>query len=514
MNVLTLTIDLLEPLLITQPGGGDPNSAVSLDHIPGSVLRGALIGRYLQDKDEEFNLLADSTAHRLFFSGQVRYLNAWPVTSSELMRPAPLAWHQEKEEEHILYDFAVEDDVELQHPQKIRGSYYYQNGEGVTLHNPDRQITIHTYRVNRSGQEKGKDSVFRYDALAAGQTFGAIIIANNSSDLDLLRSLLTPADFNIGGSHQAGYGRVHLAEVERTNWYDFLTEYDEEVEGKIIVTCLSDVLLRDSETGGYTADLDSLLNQNHTAAYTAPQLVGGFNRKWGLPLPQAQAIRAGSVFVYDYDQSLFTRLIRLIQTGIGERRVEGFGQIGLNLWTESKFPKTEPLRRDPKSSISLNGDSAKLAVQMSERILRANLDKALLKTTAGLMTNARFNQISNAQLSRLRTIIRQAFGEADVTAGPDRVKAHLSALKKPARTQFEKARVEGEPLLNWLETLLRDPKTVWIKLGVSGEQGPSIGQQQAQLNDDLAAEYTLCLIDQLLHRAAKPTAPKGGHHYE
>ena len=46
MIALSFELCLKEPLLATALEG-DPNSAVSLPFIPGSMLRGALIGRYL-----------------------------------------------------------------------------------------------------------------------------------------------------------------------------------------------------------------------------------------------------------------------------------------------------------------------------------------------------------------------------------------------------------------------------------------------------------------------------------
>ena len=53
MNALTFQIHLHEPVLVTQVGSGDSNSAVGFDFIPGSVIRGALIGRYLQRRNED-----------------------------------------------------------------------------------------------------------------------------------------------------------------------------------------------------------------------------------------------------------------------------------------------------------------------------------------------------------------------------------------------------------------------------------------------------------------------------
>jgi len=108
MNVLTFQIHLLEPVLVTQLGGGDPNSAVGFNFMPGSVIRGALIAKYLHGGKGN---ATDDDFRRLFFDGGVRFLNAYPRSQSgERTLPAPLSWNVEKDTEEPIYDFAIIDD--------------------------------------------------------------------------------------------------------------------------------------------------------------------------------------------------------------------------------------------------------------------------------------------------------------------------------------------------------------------------------------------------------------------
>jgi len=44
MKALLITLRLEQPVLVSQPQGGDENSSVSHVYIPGAVLRGALHG--------------------------------------------------------------------------------------------------------------------------------------------------------------------------------------------------------------------------------------------------------------------------------------------------------------------------------------------------------------------------------------------------------------------------------------------------------------------------------------
>jgi len=67
-------------------------------------------------------------------------------------------------------------------------------------------------------------------------------------------------------------------------------------------------------------------NGNHTIQTI---LVGGFNRKWGLPLLQTPAIKRGSVIALSHFADPNNALSSIYQTGLGERRNEGFGQVAI-----------------------------------------------------------------------------------------------------------------------------------------------------------------------------------------
>jgi CRISPR-associated protein Csx10 len=509
MNALTFKIHLLEPLLVTRPGDGDPNSANAFNYIPGSVWRGALIERYLRGKKADDDLAVEAVARRLFFEGAVRYLDAYPLTrTGQRMLPTPLSWYCDKDNEEEIYDFAVEVDTSLKQPQKFRDSFWYPAGDEVVLGEKTRQINIHTYRSQRSGQEKGTDSVFRYEALAAGQTFGAVIVADDPADLEMVGQWLSQSDFHIGGSHQAGYGRVEVKIDPNQQPYSWSggSEDDEADEANpLIVTCLSDTLVRD-KTGAYTNDLSAVLGVNHQKAYTQLRLVGGFNRKWGLPLPQTLAIQAGSVFVYKNEPALAQRLSELVISGVGERRAEGFGCLAVNLQRLPSFKKQLAADEEKPLSIELIGTNMEMAQRMSERILRARLDDKLAIALAKPGLQLQRPKPNNTQLARLRTVVRQLLSRASLQKTDlQGVINHLNNLKSTgAKQQFEKAKIEGQPLKNWLAARVEKPETIWQILDAHQTKGPEIGQQiQAHLTETLACEYTLRLINGLLHQASK-----------
>jgi CRISPR-associated protein Csx10 len=505
MNALTFNIHLLEPLLAARGGGGDPNSAVGFDYIPGSVIRGALIARYLQGKQLD---AGNEDFRRLFFDGAVRFLNAY-IRSQTGKRtlPAPLSWYLEKDTEKPVYDAAVDDSfINMTGSgtvwKPVSNPYcwirIYDKGKQQTeFYNPAAQIKIHTARADRQKVTEGESTIFRYLALDAGQTFAGVILADDISDINSIKNILyNGLVFSMGKSHLAGYGRVKIDNVmEHTEWKEYET-LDYNTEGSITVTLLSDAIVRGSKTGAYTASIDPVLHTAHENAHVRTCIRGGFNRTWNLPLPQILAVRAGSVFVYEYDPGLLSRLQALEASGIGEKREDGFGRIAVN-WNQEKIINMEENLPFSPSHVELEGKSADFAGRMVHRMMRARLDQALIRTVNRLSIEGK--DIHNTQLSRMRVAARCALNENNNR----RIIKHLDDMKSTARTQFQGAWIERMPLDEWLRLRVNDLNSIWDILNVRHGPKPSVGGIEPALTVDLALEYTVRLIDGILNKELK-----------
>jgi CRISPR-associated protein Csx10 len=550
MKVIHYRIHLLEPTLVTSLQG-DPNSGVAFDYLPGSVLRGVLINKYLRSKSADTSA---ETLGRLFLDGTTRYLNGYPLDAYEHPSlPVPASWQHAKREEDTIFDFAIFDlaveapDDERQW-QSVSAPFYTQSGDSVRLIRLARNIAVHTQRTARFGrampelipandaQPGGKPlkllekdeipgAVYRYDALAAGQTFQAAIICDNDANEPILRPLID-GQVTLGGSRSGGYGRAELSYLPDGVARRRRVEDEEEPpEGKLIVTLHSNVLMRD-EKGQFAVDPDLLCRvlSRHLQvdlvlkdAFLKTEMIGGFNRTWGLPLPQALAVRMGSVLVFKapdtYDSTLLDKLeIR----GIGERRAEGFGRIAFNQQRVEELTvdytgKSPGLADFTLSEKDERGQEVRtLAKLMVDRMLRQHLDEALLARANELKIA---NPPSNAQISRLRSVVLEEVRREK----PDVRKIYQFIKDLQARSisrrQFEHCTIDGVPLLRWLEhRLARDSEGVWMMddtewrnlLRISSvETDIRIGDVNAEINDDLRLEYVLRLIDLLLAHAAK-----------
>ena len=520
MISIMYTITLDGPLLATMLGG-DPNSGVSASYIPGSMIRGMLIGRY-GPHDELATVDRD-----LFFSGQVCYLHAYPadVNRSEQQRslPVPASWRKAKVSAYkqgAIEDWAllenVDRDSQLEDPTPVSGDFVWFDEEGAVIRSPERQIAIHTQRSRGPGRATlNEGAVYRYEALAEGEQFSGVILCEDQSLAQRVKDLLVEGIAYLGGAQTAGYGRVQISNVHPEKIDDdSADELWKEYEGKpedivttenVVITLLSDAILRDDHGSIHTnllATLDFPLQL--LSAFKQISTIGGFNRKWGLPLPQTQVLGAGSVFVCRATAAIMKEQIEeLLMHGVGERRAEGFGRIAVNWQVYENLIQYSPSLHNvrlAKQDLSEDaGDpSRQLAQRMVNRRQRQLLDQSLLKAVRSLEIEL---APPNSQLSGIRIIARHALQEGNLDRISSLFKGKLeggmdnpNAMKQRARTKFERARIDnGKRLNDWIIQLADNPQTVWNTLGLpSNVLGPVKPQQ------DLAASYVVRLIDAVL----------------
>jgi len=548
MTVLTLRIDLLGPVLVTSLDG-DPNSMVSYDYLPGSVLRGALIGAYMRAHGLREIDPTDEVTRRLFFDGRTRYLNGYPVPYGDKRAlPTPRSWFHEKGAEYPVSDLAAPPDERPEPVQarRVAAPFCYSapavkgedeeemNGVALLIR-PERQVTVHIARPRKGGvapTADGDRAVFRYDALAAGQGFMAALLADNPHDAGTVRGLLdAPCELTVGAARSAGYGRVLVRMVEEIDagWREARDAAGSaQASGHhedLTITLLSHALLRDPY-GQYGAGADLIgaavaarlglaepLRPREGRVFTAGEVVGGFNRTWGLPLPQTLAVRMGSVCVFPRPDipDLAARLVLLEEQGIGERRVDGFGRVAVDwpagaVWDQMKKvarPRTQPYPLDGVAG----SDTAR---RMVDRLLAQRLDTLLVARANNLGDKITPAGPKPSQLARLRGILQDALIMTP-TDGRKRLADYLDALsaRQVTRRQFTVDRVDNRPLLEWLWARVEDRGAdagIWRDLGVAPDTLATIGGVAPALTDTLAYYYNLRLIDGVLARAAKRIA--------
>jgi len=185
----------------------------SLDYVPGSTLLGWAASRL-------YAKLTLTDAWLLFHSGKVRFGNGLPVARNGLMAlPMPLCWHFEKSTEwkndsrifpeRIYNTIHSEPDMSLQLKQ-LRSGYVTADG---LIHKPAKSLSMKT-AINPETGRAANAQLFGYEALLAGQTFMAILSADDDVPVDLFDKIQNVCSglMHLGRSRSAQYGRV-LAEI-------------------------------------------------------------------------------------------------------------------------------------------------------------------------------------------------------------------------------------------------------------------------------------------------------------
>lgn len=541
MKAVTFLLHTQQPILATSLQG-DPNSDVSHSYIPGSMIRGLLISRYLREySPSEPDILDNEQVKQLLFNGTNRYLNAYLFDGENEQRtlPIPLSLYKDKGKEldkkskTDIWEFSQPDtNIRPNSLQRLERGFCLADYSYITVYQEKRRINIHNQRNRQRGRgNEASGAVFRYDAIDAGQTFQAVVLCASEQDAKTIKSLLEPEKKTekinawVGGSQSAGYGHVTIELLpDEDNWNEVKIDWEERIDrqNNLTITLLSDTILRD-ECGQHTTEPEELVKLvtealgvrlKHLDTYSSSTIVGGFNKKWGLPLPQAPAFAAGSLFVFELpnfetqsEEEIFSHKVRDLEfEGIGERRVDGFGRIAFNwlreesIFTATKFTDSTANNQEEKP---LCAESKQLAQRMAERLLRQKLDDLLLERLEA-STPKDSSKISNSQLSRLMIVARRALTEGK----PDQLEQLLNSdnLTRTARSQFNSTKIDemsfDERVRKWLEDykLEDDQRDNWIRShwrDTTDENGwpqITIAGQHQNFDNQLSLEYTLRLI--------------------
>ena len=554
MIALTYDIELREPVLVTRLEG-DPNANISYDYIPGSALRAALLLRLaarhgVPPAQVVEDPRTSETARRLFF-GQPCFLNAYPIARDRRAMPTPLSWRQKKKERYAkgrearIYDFLSWAPDDEQYARVSSPFCWWDSSSKASLTAPERKVMVHTQRAiqnrNRGRAVRNDGQVFQYQPLASDQTLAGAILCD-AQDAQVLKELLE-GDHAIGGARTAGYGRVTISKVleQKTGWREAPGDLPDQTD-TFALLLTSDLLLRDA--GGqyavgkeiWLAALQARLRhlgyggsiRADGKAFIDVALVGGFNRKWGLPLPQAQALKMGSVIMVQADPPVPKDVLHALeQVGLGERRVDGFGRLAvicnppeqLDVLSNEIFGS----RSSQYPPVALKSDeaSAGIARRMAQRLLEQRLETALLAAAARVEVHAPPNR---SQLSRLRNItlniLRNPTTAREGQAGQDRFMAFLESVsqRKTTREQWDRAsvRIGGSdkvPLKKWLATVYGADKLSeqdWRKETGLEMTTEKIGDDITVAPDQaMRRRLGLRLIAEVLKRASKASAARG-----
>jgi CRISPR-associated protein Csx10 len=534
VRYLPFTLSLRAPAILNVLGG-DPNSAATLGYIPGGAIRGALAGQ-LGDPDsrDELRLLFRS----LVLDGSVCCLHAYHLDDGgRRTLPSPASLRSSREAERHWDLAAFEGQNQATWPEESLSVFPWRyvsltsaqpvgiNTEvGSRIHHQRDRQRGRAWTEKRDGREFPHGAIFTYEYLRPGQTFGGLIQVLGADESECGQRInqiqeILKGPIRLGRSRRAGYG----GEAELV-WG---SAQRREVSGEgVILTDLragdlfrvlltSDCIVRDPSTGQIDpSSLPKLFESRLGGRVTlcrlrwAFDLVGGFNQKWRLELPQARSVAAGSVLLFQAEERIpLDFLLELEHEGIGERRTEGFGR-----FTFLEAPVQEVrIRRAAKSQVQKPSTQAPELVEFIERRLLQSAVSRELEQLA-LTVAGRASRIpSPSLLGRLRVPLRaQPAGALQTLA--EWLGSGDRALRRPAQDQLRRCRIDPGTgplsLAAWLGNLVG--KDRWdrleetLRLAPLAQRNHVVSEARAlQQLQGMDEEIAVRLIDTTLAALAK-----------
>lgn len=344
-RTLLYEIRIVEP--VKAGGSGAQNNAESLSYIPGSMMRGGLIGRLLRsgacNNDDVEHILQT-----------VRFSDVLPMAGGEPLFTCPSIYYADK---HVLREAertGEELKAHVRAPRVLSDLHYVaRDGESNPAIPQEGELAIGRgryaslrdglalYSVRMTGNlhvsvKAGR--MYRYEAIAPGQTYTGTICCEDGETAALLGDALTDAILYLGGSRGSGYGRCEVMRVQRTEMTSEAERYGihRKAENHILpIYALSNLILLD-ENGEETSIIDPALleqalgitNVQWQRSYTSIHNVNGYNHTWRAGQVQRTAVAAGSILYYTYEGELEDdRAAALEERGVGLRREDGYGRI-------------------------------------------------------------------------------------------------------------------------------------------------------------------------------------------
>jgi CRISPR-associated protein Csx10 len=484
---LRLDLQFLEPVVLTE-GSSQAQGHQCLNYVPGTSLLGSLAGRFdPEGKPEQFQ--------QLFLCDQVRFLNAYPVLNGNRCLPTPMSLATIKGENSHSDSRTPVDRVRYPRTDdgfRLQQQDYDENVRFESLTDPFIDPTSgepHTLKkgtrthvgIDSEKRARKESILFTYEYLQAGQAMCSYVLCETEEQADWLqRAIERRPRIRIGRSRATGYGATHVEASRADDFQEcacdslhlpgpheehvitFLSDYCPGAGSSLWTTLMNEL---SAALADFEPDRSSDGKTGVLRADTRTRTVRGFKGVWGLPRPPVTALVKGSVLRIRTGDT--DALDRLVETGIGRRRNEGFGRIAIDstlhqrdLWpaptqTDSsektdRIPQTVPAPTKQSAAVPLRV----LRRRQARRTCRDISARALSSPAACELaqTVAENRSISNTQFTNLRSAVLAAGSIKAVNSWFDQL------LDKTSADKWKRVRV---PSLapgpdQYLSTLVQD----------------------------------------------------------
>ncbi|OKH18656.1 hypothetical protein NIES208_05390 [[Limnothrix rosea] IAM M-220] len=517
---IPLRIKTLSPVVIPKRTVG--NVVESLDYIPGRYFIGHLHRKIGQSLD----------LNGAIATNQIIITNATVEIAGRAGKPTPFCLFGKKlggglSKGKSVYNRFVEAEPKGIQLKGERGGYVGAFDDEQLPDHHSIKLGVNTHNtvqdeVQRPTSDVG--GVYSYQAIPINTIFRAEIRIPQSlkTELDQTQDWQNKLDgiLRIGQSKKDQYGKIKIS-VERPE----ALPTQKSLKGNLLsLWFLSDVLLRDERLQPTTDPevLRQVLEKELQVTLTKrdddelmslmmrSQRNESWQVRWGLPRPTMLGWQAGSCLVYQVEGDINPqKLAELEAKGIGDRRVEGYGQISFNdplLTAELSKLEREDSKSQPDSSppqpIASNSKSFEYARLIETAAWRKKIQDMALAIAAdpekreeilGLRITDDQSHPSMSQLGGLRSVIRNLQSPQDIS----KVTSWFDALKKTAnrREKWDKT----DDGLDKIRTLVTNDQIIWRHFSDINWQSIKITEDgKSSLKTELWAEAVRTLVDAIV----------------
>ena len=380
LKKLEFVLENVDPLLFAERGA-DNILVTTKRYIPGSAIRGALAHLYINSHKLQ-NAYADETFYKLFLSGKVRFLPAYPLGCRELEKGEtfvmPLSLMRSKDGEQTV-DLTATGAPKAGF-KKLQGFVVKQGGK---LHQIPTNVKIELH-MSRSGEGEritgsSKDgNVFNYEYLEPGQLFKGAALAADVVAVIVERDLreLAVEELHLGRSKGAQYGKclylplagssAQPASLGERLYLLAQTPYIAFGGWQRVEQAAAELLSELEERLGVEVAKQEL------HIFAACESIDGYVGVWQAKKQAERALSAGSLLELRLGGAVDSaRLQEALQQGLGKGTEDGYGQFILWQPLEKPMLAEKPAKKQPNGMV-LSDDVKRTAKKIiRERLLQA-----------------------------------------------------------------------------------------------------------------------------------------------
>lgn len=431
MHFIKLKITAEAPVLIAT-SSGERNTVSTSGCITGTTILGMYASRYIQ-KEKISDAHTDETFRKWFLEGGLLFANAYingkKENGSEYEAlPFPRTVKKHKYEKKYFNDL----DEETEDTKPAEG--YGIISENI-IHRKEvkKSLNFHHERDPKTGSSV-KGMIFNYESLDGNQTFTGYITGEESDLKKFKETFSGETEFFAGRSRNSQYGKIKIETGEVSPFDKYYKDAARQCEnGNLIITLISDTIIY-NDYGFSVTDVEKIVkifqvctgntNINIKKANASQTIAENYVAIWKLKKPSETCFKAGTVLILEgLKNGDFDKIKKLEETGIGERRNEGFGRFLAGYYSGkiSNFESKSDIINKPEGVIpdEFKNILSKIAEKRAESFLKNNAI-SLSKKLEGLNTSL---------ISRLLQIFSVCNNKTEFNS-------KLDNLRKPAKEKL------------------------------------------------------------------------------